>query len=92
MLNRELQRADGHAWYEPHWWDLEQERGGIRTTLLSHKCSLCGKILTPRTVIAIFRRNRTWTQTSAISGVFSGWSPWEVVGWKCPEDCLSIPF
>jgi hypothetical protein len=94
MIDREFYTADGRDWFEPRPEELREETTEIRTTSMHHTCMTCGKDLVPQMLVCVFERTRTWTHTGGISGVYSDWSKWKVIGWKCLNGCnfSNIPF
>jgi hypothetical protein len=94
MVNRDLYTADGREWFEPHPSELVETKEQVRTTTTSQTCAVCGETVPPQTMRFKLERERTWTQTSAISGKFSAWGAWRVVSVEClrHEDDEVIPF
>ncbi len=96
MIDRDLYTAGGREWFEPHPSELAETREKDLTVTTCHTCAVCGKVVSPKKK-ARFRleRKRTWTQTGAISGKFSEWEPWKVIGVECLHhkgNWRAIPF
>jgi hypothetical protein len=93
MFDRDLYTADGREWFEPRPHELVETKEKDLTVKTYHACTSCNGIISPhKTARFALERKRTWTQTGAISGRFSEWGPWRVVGVECLRHDGAIPF
>lgn len=92
ILNRELFAKTGREWFEPTPDELAESTTELRTLSQSQKCAKCNEFQPPQVMRVRFERQRTWKQTGAISGKFSEWGEWIIVGFECLKCDSEIPF